>query len=91
MEVLLSLSRHCTEPLSQWLQVSKTAVAVAALALGGGGVVFVASSVFVMSCKRWALGEVTVVCVSLGTHPLSSRCYVVFVHPGASFTRWLPV
>ena len=28
MEVLLSLSLHCTEPLSQWLQVSEATGAV---------------------------------------------------------------
>ena len=72
MEVLLSLSRHCTEPLSQWLQVSKTAVAVAALALSGGGVVFVAaSSIFVMSCKRWTWVRLQWCVCSLGPTQLT--------------------
>lgn len=36
---------------------------------------FVASSVFIMSCKRWALGEIVAVCVSLGTHSPHSAVF----------------
>lgn len=40
---------------------------------------FVASSVFIMSCKRWALGEIVAVCVSLRTH--SPHCAVFCSFP----------